>query len=669
MKTVGKWFSSFLRLNILFIILTIFNFTSSSPEPLPQSVFNKEICQEQTKKNSFSWEDYLVLGIVLVISCGVGVFYGCFNKNKNSNDFLLGGSSMGTFPMAMSLAASFITAIELLGNPAEMYTHGAQFWMICICFLVLVPLTSKFYLPVFLELRLTSSYEYLALRFSKNIRYLASGLYILQMVLYTSVAVYAPALALSKVTGINVYIAVTAVYVVCIFYASQGGMKAVIIADTFQAAVLIGSILLIAVMGHHFVGGTGIIWSQSYMTGRLEIFDFNPNMTVRHSFWSVVIGGTFYWMTMFCSNQASIQKYLSVENIGQVRKAIWTSAIGLILIYSINFYTGMIMVANYRDCDPLTNGEISASDEILPYYIITVMGHMRGLTGFFVAGIFAASLGTVASALNSLAAVTMEDFVESALNIKIPENRGALIAKSLSIGYGALSFGLITGVRLFGDAFFFKGRLVLSDRLPGASLGVPSVVHRSEDFRRFFDPLRDKNPPLPGALFGSTIAAALITFMCVGQQVAIANGELGEEMKPTSIANCSCLNITFNLEPEYFIEREPVFVLYRISYIWYSGIGFITTILIGLIISLLTKPTRLEDVDNVYISPPIRKLLYSLSDGTKKFLNVPIKKNFPKNNILKETTIKMDQEEYHEIKQNNFNEQIKNKIRKISAPS
>ncbi|XP_072389016.1 sodium-coupled monocarboxylate transporter 2-like isoform X1 [Diabrotica undecimpunctata] len=655
MKTLGKWFSSFLRLNILFIILTIFNFTSSSQEPLPQTLFNKEICQEQTKKNSFSWEDYLVLGIVLVISCGVGVFYGCFNKNKNSKDFLLGGSSMGTFPMAMSLAASFITAIELLGNPAEMYTHGAQFWMICICFLILVPLTSKFYLPVFLELRLTSSYEYLALRFTKNIRYLASGLYILQMVLYTSVAVYAPALALTKVTGLNVYIAVTAVYVVCIFYASQGGMKAVIIADTFQAAVLIGSLLLIAVIGHNFVGGAGIIWSQSYTTGRLEIFDFNPNMTVRHSFWSVVIGGTFYWMTMFCSNQASIQKYLSVESIGQVRKAIWTSSIGLILIYSINFYTGMIMVANYRECDPLTNGEISATDEILPYYIITVMGHMRGLTGFFVAGIFAASLGTVASALNSLAAVTMEDFIESALKIKIPENRGALIAKSLSIGYGALSFGLVFLVANCGSVMQIA--ISFNGMVGGVTLGLFTLG-------MMFPWANSK-----GALVGSTIAAALITFMCVGQQVAIANGQLGEEMKPTSITNCSCLNTTYKIEPMYFIEREPVFLLYRISYIWYSGIGLITTILIGLIISLLTKPTRLEDLDDVYISPPIRKLLYSLSDGTKKFLNVPVKKNFPKNNIVKEMTIKIDQEEYHEIKQNNFNEQIKNKIRKISAPS
>ena len=72
--------------------------------------------------NYFTWVDYTVLTAMLVISCLIGTFYGFFSKKQEtSEDFLLGGSSMGTFPMAMSLAASFVTAIELLGNPAEMY--------------------------------------------------------------------------------------------------------------------------------------------------------------------------------------------------------------------------------------------------------------------------------------------------------------------------------------------------------------------------------------------------------------------------------------------------------------------------------------------------------------------------------------------------------------------
>lgn len=97
-------------------------------------------------------------------------------------------------------------------------------------------------------------------------------------------------------------------------------MKAVIMTDTFQAAVLIVSLLVIAIWGTNMSGGWSTVWSDSRDTNRIEIFNMDPTPTVRHSFWSVVIGGTFYWTTMFCSNQASVQKYLSVESISQVRK-------------------------------------------------------------------------------------------------------------------------------------------------------------------------------------------------------------------------------------------------------------------------------------------------------------------------------------------------------------
>jgi Na+/proline symporter len=97
-------------------------------------------------------------------------------------------------------------------------------------------------------------------------------------------------------------------------------MKAVIMTDTFQAAVLVGSLLLIVIWGAVKAGGASIIWNDSRSTERLEFFKMDADPTVRHTFWSVVVGGTFYWTTMFCSNQASVQKYLSVESISQVRK-------------------------------------------------------------------------------------------------------------------------------------------------------------------------------------------------------------------------------------------------------------------------------------------------------------------------------------------------------------
>ncbi|XP_043266592.1 sodium-coupled monocarboxylate transporter 1-like [Venturia canescens] len=547
--------------------------------------------------NHFSWIDYTVLAIMLVVSCLIGTFYGFFTKKQEtSEDFLLGGSTMGTFPMAMSLAASFVTAIELLGNPAEMYSQGTQFWMICLSFLLVVPITSRLYLPVYMKLRLTSSYEYLNLRFNRHCRSLASGLYMLQMVLYTSVAVYAPALALSHVTQLNTYLAVSLVYVVCIFYASQGGMKAVIMTDTFQAVVLLASLFTILGLGMSWAGGVSLVWLENSNTGRMEFFNMDPSPTVRHSFWSVVVGGTFYWATMFCSNQASVQKYMSVESIGQVRTALWVSSAGLILIYSVNFLSGMVLYTAYKDCDPLRAGDITGMDQLLPLYVMNFMGQLKGMPGFFVAGIFAASLGTVASALNSLAAITCEDLLQGVLKIKVPPSKGAIYARWISILFGALSFALVFVVERLGGVL--EVALSFNGMVGGVTLGLFSLG--------MFVPWANGK----GAFFGALTALALVTWIGLGAQVATYNGQINLETRPTSVINCPCTNESMIVlemaDGEDFVEAWSI---YRISYLWYSVIGCLVTVVAGFLVSLCTGLQNPADLDQDLLSPPIRALL------------------------------------------------------------
>lgn len=99
------------------------NFESEDDEkPLEQ-------CSERVN-GAFSFYDYSVVIAMLAVSLKIGVFYGYFAKSSaSSSDFML-GSKMGLFPVTLSLATSFVTAIELLGNPAEMYFYGTQFSLI-----------------------------------------------------------------------------------------------------------------------------------------------------------------------------------------------------------------------------------------------------------------------------------------------------------------------------------------------------------------------------------------------------------------------------------------------------------------------------------------------------------------------------------------------------------
>lgn len=111
------------------------------------------------------------------------------------------------------------------------------------------------------------------------------------MCFYTAVSVYAPAIALSKATGLNTRMAVVLIYLVCVFYSSQGGMKAVVIADTFQvikrtincgtyylnvanftqAGVLALSLVLVVVLGYIYTGGFTDVFDTAIDRDRIEL--------------------------------------------------------------------------------------------------------------------------------------------------------------------------------------------------------------------------------------------------------------------------------------------------------------------------------------------------------------------------------------------------------------
>lgn len=137
--------------------------------------------EENRHIGTFTIYDYSIVIGMLVISLGIGVFYGFFNSSENTSSDFLHGSEMSLLPVTLSLTTSFITAIELLGNPSEITFYGTQFSLIIISMLMVIPVALKIFYPIYFKLQLTSCYEYLGIRFGKNIRIFGAILYIIQV--------------------------------------------------------------------------------------------------------------------------------------------------------------------------------------------------------------------------------------------------------------------------------------------------------------------------------------------------------------------------------------------------------------------------------------------------------------------------------------------------------
>jgi len=197
--------------------------------------------------SQFSLIDYLVLSIVLLISSAIGLYYRLSGgRQKTSSEYLLADGAMAVAPVAFSLMASFMSAITLLGVTQENYTYGTQFVAINFAYLIATPVATHIFLPVFYRLRAVSVYHYLELRFGRLTRLLASMAFSLQMVLYMGIVLYAPALALSAVTGLHFEGAVIGIGLVCTFYSTLGGMKAVLMTDLFQSLLMFAAVFSVA---------------------------------------------------------------------------------------------------------------------------------------------------------------------------------------------------------------------------------------------------------------------------------------------------------------------------------------------------------------------------------------------------------------------------------------
>ncbi|NXI89375.1 SC5A5 protein, partial [Psophia crepitans] len=209
---------------------------------------------------TFSLWDYGVFGLMLLISTGIGLFHGLARGGqKTSEDFFTGGRRMSALPVGLSLSASFMSAIQVLGVPAETYRYGAKFFWMYLAQLLNSLLTAQLFLPVFYRLGLTSTYEYLERRFSRSIRLCGTMQYVLATMLYTGIVIYAPALILNQGAmgsgGCWGSAGVPGAYPQ--LRLAQGGMKAVIWTDVFQVVVMLSGFIAIIIRGVLLVGGPG----------------------------------------------------------------------------------------------------------------------------------------------------------------------------------------------------------------------------------------------------------------------------------------------------------------------------------------------------------------------------------------------------------------------------
>jgi len=564
--------------------------------------------------------NYSVLLGLLCCSAGIG-FHFWRQEQASPEMTLLGGRNMHFLPVTFSLVASFLSAFTLLGLPAEVYTQGTQFLSV----VAFTPITAfvliSTFLPIFHNLQLPTSFHYLELRFSPQLRLLAAGFSAAQILFFISIVVYLPALALEQVTGVNLDLACVTIFVVCVFYTTAGGMKAVVWTDVFQLVFMFLSTGYIIVVATMEAGGPSSVFQKASQDGRVQIFNTSFDPRIKHTVWGATIGAGFQWLGQLGLSQMQVQRYLSMRSLGEARKA---AVLGLtttmILILCVG-WMGLVLWAVYGDCDPIAGHQIKKADQLLPLLVLQVAGDIPCLPGLFMAGVFSGSLSTISSGLNSLAAIGLRDFLPSNTRAKMGDSWQALATKLMALGFGCVGYGLTFVIRVMPS--MLEVGILITGVVAGPTVGL--------FIAGMFLPCVDSR----GALIGF-IGSSLITgWMAVGNFVyrnnrvnfsalpapnstvgCPASWGLGDDMMGDNISD----NYDGLLEDSNLSIRDndgsQHLDLYDVSSIWYSAIGVSLVLILALVSSCILPSKKSEVVDKELISPLIRDFLPSSSTSS-----------------------------------------------------
>ncbi|KAL7993075.1 hypothetical protein Chor_017331 [Crotalus horridus] len=430
------------------------------------------------------------------------------------------------------------------------------------------------------------------LRFSRKVRLCGTVQYIIATVLYTGIVIYAPALILNQVTGLDIWASLLSTGTICTFYTTIGGMKAVIWTDVFQVLVMLSGFVAILIQGTLLVGGPGQVLSIAHNHSRVNLGDFSLDPRSRYTFWTFLFGGTLVWLSMYGVNQAQVQRYVACKTEKEAKLALLINQVGLFVIVSSAVGCGIVMFALYKDCDPLLAGYISAPDQYMPYMVLHIFESCPGVPGLFLACAYSGTLSTASTSINAMAAVTVEDLIKPNMPSLTPRKL-ALVSKGLSLIYGTACITVAALSSLLGGGVL-QGSFTVMGVISGPLLGAFILG-------MFFPTCNTL-----GVFSGLGVGFLLSFWVAVGGTLYPPSASTMGVL-PSYADFCPLYNVSLGanstllygpLPPRPPLEQpeRPGIAdeFYAISYLYYGALGTLSTVAVGLLASGL-RGSPVED--------------------------------------------------------------------------
>ncbi len=381
----------------------------SGGETMP-GIRSAQISHIETKRDtSFGWLNWTVLAFYLMAMLGMGIYF--MRRENGAEDFFKGGGRIPWWAAGISIYATMLSAITYMAIPAKAYatdwTYYPMLWMIPVVGFPVI----WFYLPYFRRSKAASAYAILEERFNAATRLMASALFCIFMVARMALVLYLPSLALTAVTGIDIYLCIVLMGLVTIIYCTMGGVEAVIWGDVVQGCILVGGAIFAALyLWSGTEGGFSGAWQIAVDNDKLQLFVWSWDYR-RVTFWVAILGGGIANnLISYTSDQTVIQRYMTTKDEKSAGRSILVNGFMSVFISVAFYFIGTGLYTFYKTHPASLDITMQQGDAIFPFFMMSQMP--AGIAGLLIAAIFAATMSTISSNINSVSTAFSVDFVQ-----------------------------------------------------------------------------------------------------------------------------------------------------------------------------------------------------------------------------------------------------------------
>jgi len=378
----------------------------------------------------------IVIGYVVAVAL-FGVLQG--GKQRSATEYFLGKDSLPWWVVCFSIVAAETSTLTFISIPGLAYLTNLNFLQVTLGYLIGRIVVSYLFLPAYATGELSTAYAFLERRFGAKTRSFASVVFLFTRIAADGVRLFATAIPLKFVLGVDYPVAIVILALVALGYTYLGGVRGVIWVDAVQMVIYLGGAVLAAVLliASHDGGWTGIT-QLARDAGKFDIvtLGFGPDFwKTPYTLLAGIVGGGFLSMASHGTDQLIVQRVLATKSVHAGRKALIGSGVIIIVQFALFLLVGILLYGHYNGASVAALG-LTRADEIFPRYIVE--GLPPGVSGIIIAGLFAAALSTLAGSMSSMASSTVMDLYKPRARTALTPEKELRLSRSVTALWAVL---------------------------------------------------------------------------------------------------------------------------------------------------------------------------------------------------------------------------------------